>query len=363
MKWLLSLFALMVSAVSYAIPLDYATSETISSDALSTEREVYVKLPESYADNPKRTFPVLYVLHGQWDTLPAVATLALLDDEIPELIVVGVQSKGPELHPNVSDNANRETPFSRFLHGELVPYIEKHYRTANYQILSGHSNSGRFVVNTWLDNGKDFSAYYAFSPSLEDGAINQRVDQIGVEKLKQHSPLTVTIASEGEHMQDPFTRLTEQLNPKVTANTGFKRFPQDSHSTSRHTSLMHALQTTFAGWKPSRAVRIGGVAGLKQHYADLTESFGFKAVPPLEMLQRLSAHYSISTDPDSEENTKQVVSYGLEQYPGDADAFIEIADYLRDNDYAQAGIKVKQAVCKLAPKNQTCDLAQKTSRN
>lgn len=363
MKWLVSLFALLVSAASYSTTLDYATGATIESEALSAKREIYIKLPASYETKASQRFPVLFILHGQWDTLPAVATLSLLDGEIPELIVVGVPSRGEELQPRGPEAASRATPFSRFLHKELVPYVEKNFRTAPYQLLSGHSNSGRFVVNAWLDDGDTFSAYYAFSPSLEDGAINQRVEQIGVKNLRRQSPLTVTIADEGDHMQEPFTRLIQQLPPNETGNTSFKRFPEQSHSTSRHASLMHALQTTFAGWKPSREVRIGGVAGLKQHYADLTERFGFKATPPLEMLQRLSAHYSISTDPASAENTSQIVSYGLDQYPEDADAFIEIADYLRDNDYAQAGSKVKQAVCKLAPKNQACDLAQKTSQN
>ena len=363
MTWLVSLFALLASATSYSTTLDYANRASIESEALSAKREIYIKLPASYDAETSRTFPVLYILHGQWNTLPAVATLSLLDGEIPEFIVVGVQGRGEELRPRSPEDANRTTPFSEFLHNELVPYVENNYRTAPYKLLSGHSNSGRFVVNAWLDDGDTFSAYYAFSPSMEDGAINQRVEQIGLRDLRRRSPLTVTIADEGKHMQEPFTRLTQQLLPKETGNTHFKRFPEQSHSTSRHASLMHALLTTFAGWKPSREVRTGGVAGLKQYYADLTERFGFKATPPLEMLQRLSAHYSISTDPDSAENTDKVVSYGLEQYPGNADAFIEIADYLSDNDYAQAGIKVKHAVCKLAPTNQACELAQKTSQN
>lgn len=351
----------VLSTICQAAELEYATGKTITSKALSSEREYYVRLPDSYANSPNRRYPVLYILHGQWDTLPAAATLSLLEGTTPEFILVGVQSQGPELRPAPKDSSKRATPFSQFLHQELVPHIDKNYRTAPYRILSGHSNSGRFVVNSWLDAGNTFSAYYAYSPSLEDGAINTRVDKLGLKRLKQHSPLTVTIASEGDHMQQPFTRLTEQLPPESTGNTHFRRFPEQSHSTSRHASLMYALQTTFAGWVPSRDLKIGGFEGLQKHYSDLEARFGFEAAIPLEMLQRLSAHYSISEEPNAEENTRKIIQHGINRGPENADAFIEIADYLKNNDYSEAGVEVQNAVCAFAPNHRACQLANRSS--
>ncbi|SDZ83368.1 alpha/beta hydrolase [Microbulbifer marinus] len=362
MKWILTLVAMFLSGICHAATLDYADGVTIESDALSERRDFYIKLPDSYAENLQRTYPVIYVLHGQWDMLPAVATLRLLDNEIPEFIVVGVQSRGPELRPASDDVTSRKTPFARFLEKELVPYIEKHYRVAPYKILSGHSNSGRFVMNSWLDDGKDFSAYYAFSPSMEDGAINRRVKAIPNQILRKRAPLTVTIANEGDHMQAPFTELSEKLLPPSLGNTTFKRFPEQSHSTSRHASLMFALQHTFTGWEPSYAVKTSGFAGLKQHYAELSERFGIATEIPLETLQRLSAHYSMSDAAGADDNLAQVVGYGLERKAGNVDAFIEVVEYMNSNDLDAGGAKVLKQVCTLVPSNQACQLASRSGQ-
>ncbi|SHE67265.1 Putative esterase [Microbulbifer donghaiensis] len=362
MKWILILAAVLFSSICHAATLSYADSLTIDSAALAEKREFYIKLPDSYSENPQRKYPVLYVLHGQWDTLPAVATLTLLDNEIPEFIVVGVQSRGPELRPASDEATSRQTPFARFLDKELVPHIEKHYRVAPYKILSGHSNSGRFVMNSWLDDGKDFSAYYAFSPSMEDGVINSRAKAIPNQILRKRAPLAVTIASEGDHMQVPFTELAKELLPPSLGNTTFKRFPEQTHSTSRHASLMFALQTTFSGWTPSYQVKVGGFAGLKQHYTELNERFGFYTEIPLETLQRLSAHHGMSDAEDADENLALIIEYGIEQKADNAEAFIEVVDYMNNNDLKAGGARVLKNVCRVVPSNKACQLASKSAR-
>ena len=56
--------------------------------------------------------------------------------------------------------------FSRFLKGELIPYIDKNFRTENYRIISGHSRGGLFVIDDLIDNTGLFQAHFAFSPAL-----------------------------------------------------------------------------------------------------------------------------------------------------------------------------------------------------
>ena len=166
MKFMVIVFATLLSAAGHGVGLEYATSNSISSKTLSAERSFYIKLPSSYASNTTKDYPVLFVLHGQWDMLAAVATLDLLADEIPEFVTVGVDVRGRELRPGESGEHKAATPFFQFLHRELVPHIRANYRTAPYEILSGHSNSGRFVMNAWMENGDFFSSYYSFSPSI-----------------------------------------------------------------------------------------------------------------------------------------------------------------------------------------------------
>ena len=79
-------------------------------------------------------------------TLPAVSTIDLLENELPGFIIVGVESQGMELRPV----EGQQTPLSQHLEKEVVPHVNKKYSVAPYRILSGHSNSGRFVLDRWL---------------------------------------------------------------------------------------------------------------------------------------------------------------------------------------------------------------------
>ena len=73
---------------------------------------------------------------------------------------------------------------------------------------------------------------------------------------------------------------------------GHKKFPEESHRTTKHPSLQFALRTTFAGWVPDYETKTGGLEGLKKHYQDLSNKFGFKVAIPTDMLQRLTAYYA-----------------------------------------------------------------------
>ena len=83
-------------AVSADQILTFGETKTIDSKAFSSQREYYVHLPESYAEEHDRKYPILYVLHGQWDLLSTVAVVDAISNAIPELIIIGVNSKGPE---------------------------------------------------------------------------------------------------------------------------------------------------------------------------------------------------------------------------------------------------------------------------
>ncbi|GAB3016187.1 alpha/beta hydrolase [Bowmanella dokdonensis] len=352
-KRILVLLTFTISFVAQSADLEYGQVFTLSSQALDTEREFYVRLPASYTENPKQRFPVLYLLHGQWDMLPAAATLALLEGEIPEFILVGIQSQGQELRPGEGEDP-ADTAFSRFVLKELLPHIQATYRAAEYKILSGHSNAGRFVVNHWLSDGKTFSACYAFSPSLDDGAINARVAGISDGNFKDRSPLIMTLASEGEHMLTPFKELRDRLQGDTGIQAGFREFPELSHSMTRHASLAHALTQTFAGWNPSYEVKVGGFAGLKAHYQGLTKRYGFAVSVPLELMQRLSTHYSISEQQADWQQAEEIVAYGIKQENENPGAFWEIADYLNTEGYEQGGKRLADIICRAAPGESRC---------
>lgn len=340
-------FVLLCSQFSFASDLMLAEGIKLKSDTLGEERNLLIKLPKKYY-NEDNSYPVLYVLHGQWDMLSTLSTIDLLEDQIPNFIVVGIESRGKELSPE----NGKTTPFAKFLATEVVSFVNDNYRVAPYTILSGHSNSGRFVLDYWLGNNPDFSKYFAFSPSLDDGYIVDKVSKSNSEVLKKKAPLTITIANEGEHMQNPFTELTKKLSNLLKGSFEFQNFPDQSHRTTKHPSMQYALQSTFAGWEPTYEVKISGIDGLKEHYTDLSKKYGFKVLVPTETLQKLTAHYAISENATEELNKH--IAFTIKQSSEGIDSLFEISDYLSSNGYKEAGENILNVICNQAKNNQRC---------
>lgn len=56
--------------------------------------------------------------------------------------------------------------FLRFIHEELMLHIAQNFRTSDYSILYGMSNSALFAVFAILENPQTFDAYIASSPMI-----------------------------------------------------------------------------------------------------------------------------------------------------------------------------------------------------
>jgi len=147
---------------------------TIHSEILGEERTFIVHLPAGYNDSVE-AFPVLYLLDAEMESV-FKHSVSMVESQyklgvLPKMTVVGVQ--------NV--NRNRDTipvsveerpgsggalSFLRFLDEELVPLIEKSYRTSRPRVLYGASNSGLFAVYALLERPDSFDAYIASSPMI-----------------------------------------------------------------------------------------------------------------------------------------------------------------------------------------------------
>ncbi|MBM7073303.1 esterase [Shewanella sp. 202IG2-18] len=344
---LLTLQAFIVNAADLVI----AKEVKLDSKALSKNRQLYVSLPHGYESSDQR-YPAIYLLHGQRDILPALATIDLISNQLPKFIVIGVQSRGKELKPI----DGKTSPFERYLSEEVVPFVNSKYRIAPFSILSGHSNSGRFVLDFWLKNTKTFSQYYAFSASLDDGYISNKIEQLKNSELQKLAPVVITIADEGEHMQAPFNEIQKRLEFLPNLSIGIKKFPEQSHQSTKHPSMKFALETTFKGWEPSYETKISGVKMLKKHYKKLSSRFGFTVTPPENLIPRIIAYHAMSDDKNSSVQVGEHVKYTIELPNEDISNLIEIADYFSDNENPTAGKIILEEICKIDGSIKRCQL-------
>lgn len=178
-----------------ADPVPGHDSFTVESRELGEARRINVYTPPSYrAAVPARTpsLPVLYMPDGGLDEdFPHVANTVdslIALGVIRPVIVVGVPNTqrrrdltGPTRVASDSAIAPRvggSAAFRRFLRQELMPEVERRYRTTPERSIIGESLAGLFIVETFLEEPALFTHYVALDPSVwwDKGAL---VDSAG----------------------------------------------------------------------------------------------------------------------------------------------------------------------------------------
>ncbi len=317
----------------------FAEQISLNSRYFEQKQIIEVHLPESYHSNTKRHYPVLYVLHGQWDTQLTNAILTTLQGDIPEFIVVGIHGKGAKLAPtgaieNNTPSNKQGHQFRHYINNELLPYINTHYRSANYAMLVAHSNAGRMGLE-YLLNGTTFANdYITVSPSLDDGYINR----LATAAKALNGFLFISLADEGEHMEQPFDKLTAQLSEQQTLNLVTKKYPNYGHQSSKAIALVDALRARFAHWQPNSQTKKAGFTPFMAHYAKLEAEFGFKVSPQQDDLLRLMAYFAVE---GQQQEVNQFIEF-ISKHTNEGDAAIkQIKDYLATNGYADAAKRIQ----------------------
>ncbi len=168
-----ALLAVCIAAVPPA-PARCGEAERIeiSSFILHETRTVRVYLPEGYEDSTMR-FPVFYKLDGEWEAPSFAFALERLagDGRIPPMILVAVENTDRHRDMTPAPVAgHRRTGgadyFLDFLRRELIPRIDREYRTLPERTLFGHSLAGLLATYAFCTAPDLFDRYIATSPSL-----------------------------------------------------------------------------------------------------------------------------------------------------------------------------------------------------
>ena len=156
---------------------NYSPNETpvkIYSKILNEERTLSVVLPDGY-EATQNEYPVLYVLDAEGGKLfpECISTIEDLHtrDHIPQLIVIGIRNteRNRDMIPAAVSHrpgSGGSLKFLSFIKDELMPYIGQNYRTKDFSVLYGMSNSALFTVYALLESPETFSAYIASSPMI-----------------------------------------------------------------------------------------------------------------------------------------------------------------------------------------------------
>ncbi|MDY8134875.1 alpha/beta hydrolase-fold protein [Aquimarina sp. 2201CG5-10] len=151
----------------------YEINKAIDSKFLKETRNIGIHLPSSYYRSVDSKYPVLYILDAQNLLEHTLFIYKYLSQKghIPEMILVSIPHTGKRNRDyktffRDTDKINKGADnFMSFIEKEVITLVDKDYRSTHYRMLSGHSNSGLFIMHSLIKNPKLFKARFAFSPS------------------------------------------------------------------------------------------------------------------------------------------------------------------------------------------------------
>jgi uncharacterized protein len=131
----------------------------IHSNVLHEERILLISLPEDYGKSDK-TYPVLFKLDGDkgnfLQAISAASYLLDMTENAPDPIIIGIENTDRNRDMLPDQKANN---FIQFINNELIPFVNKNYRTNGFRIICGQSLSSLFALYSFLEQPDLFDAY------------------------------------------------------------------------------------------------------------------------------------------------------------------------------------------------------------
>ena len=173
------------------------------SKSLGATNQAVVYLPPRYMENQQKRYPVFYLISGTTDTeeiyykvgrVNYILDNLIADKMANEMIVVLPYGNPTKLLNAGSDAATQPQtkfggdPFSRDLIEDLMPYIDRTYRTRadrNHRAIGGFSRGGNQALYNGLTNLDKFSYLCSYS-SFTSTDIPQVYDQSAETNKKIH---------------------------------------------------------------------------------------------------------------------------------------------------------------------------------
>lgn len=246
---------------------------TIHSKILNENRTYSVYLPDSYKNNPNKKYIVAYVLDGERSKFFEVSGIAQsmhssfnLKLQIPELIVVSIENtnRTRDFTPTNSLNyldkeditafksSGKANDFMNFIDKELMPEINKSFRTVSQNMIIGHSMGGLFALHCLLENPKLFSYYLLIDPSWfwDHNYIGRRGKEV-LEK-RAHLKARIFIALANNFHEDKrhykwgkqfYDLLKKNKSPDLKVE--FKYFEDEKHLTVTIPATYYGLRYIF----------------------------------------------------------------------------------------------------------------------
>ena len=251
---IIALLLLFISS-SVSAQIQY---EEIRSYKLGQTRQLKVQLPRNYDTNTEKKYPILVVLDGDYlfEPIAGMADYFSYWGEMPEVIVVGVVQDETREDDTFYDDVNSlpsksGVSFFEFLGIEMMPWLDKKYRTTSFRIVAGHNVTANFLNFYLMKDHPLFQGYISLSPDLSPEMDTRLEAQLT--KIKQKTFYSLATGSEDvKSLRRGAMALDGKLDAISNPNLiyRFDHFRGATHYSLVGNAIPSALENIFSKYRP-----------------------------------------------------------------------------------------------------------------
>jgi predicted alpha/beta superfamily hydrolase len=268
----------------------------IHSKILNEDRPLWVYVPDGYTSS-QAEYPVLYLLDGSSHFHHVTGIIEVLSrlSRMPRMIVIAIPNtdRNRDFLPTRMDNfppMAAADKFLAFLKEELIPFVDKNYRTVPYRTLCGHSFGGLFSIYSFLDSPELFNAYIIISPSVywDDRLMFKKAEGFFQKHPGMKKFIFMTAAGKDKEAirtaTRDFAQLLEKKAPKGLV-WQYHFMEKEDHGSTVHPTIYNALQFFYSGWRLSRReLTEMSLEDIRKHHRKLSERYGYEIPVPERMV-------------------------------------------------------------------------------
>jgi tetratricopeptide (TPR) repeat protein len=275
--WSLAAFQLQATEVTKEI--------TIHSIIANQDLTFHITLPQSYKDSGENRYPTFYTTSGKsrFEVLKSqVKWLSHVNfAPLPQVFFISLPSINADKFTKASGSLYSLT--TQVYENEVIPYIEKHYRTQPYRVIEGFSSNANQLLSIFIDKPQLFNAYMVFSPalSLDKSSLVEKLLAQKADNRYQHRSLYLSLGSFEEN-KATFERIHNHLFTWSASNiTGLEILTEDlserNYLSAPVVGLTNAAEKIFSDRQPDAALFVKtGVMGVDQHFNKLHQKYGYE---------------------------------------------------------------------------------------
>ncbi len=381
MKKFTAILFCLISAISanYAQEnnqISIGFKDQLFSNVLNENREFWVNLPESYYEEGAsyKRYPILIVLDGNIHFQSITGMVDYMSAghngnlQIPEMIVVAIQNVNrrrdftpDKIITKKKNDTGGGEKFLSFLEKELIPNLDKKYRTEPYRILFGHSLGGLLAMHTYMKEYTLFNAFIAVDPSFgtwDSETMDSKLDSLTEQSFKRF--IYIATANWGKRNirnRDRHVRFYESLNSKCEGifPAKLEYFENENHGSVPILAFYNGISAIFEGYGVYYR-NILSTEQLTQHFEKLSNRLSWNVKPPEALVNRIG-YYWLQM---GKEKALEMFKLNTQLYPQSYNAYDSLAEANMTLGNTELAIANYEKSLELNPNNENAKAILKT---